>query len=78
MNKEKQGKELLEEAEKLGVARDGINLPGSFHFREGALQQRVRNAKNTRYAQMTWIIALISAIASAISAIAAWTAILKK
>lgn len=78
MRKEKQGEALIEEAEKLGVAIDGIYPADSLRIREGALQQRVRNAKNTKYAQMTWIIALISAIASVISAIAAWVAILNR
>jgi len=41
------------------------------------LQERVRSARNTRYAKLTWIIALTSAIASVISAIAAWFAVLK-
>lgn len=75
LRKEKQGEELFEEAKKLGVATDGIFQNST--IREGALQERVRSAKNTRYARLTWVIALISAIASAISAIAAWYAVLK-
>lgn len=81
--KEKQGRELIEEAEKLGVATDGIFKPNAYvsylesPFREAALQERVRSAKNTRYAKLTWIIALMSAIASVVSAIAAWFAVLR-
>ncbi|MEK7130178.1 MAG: hypothetical protein AAB793_00825 [Patescibacteria group bacterium] len=71
--KEKKGKELLEEAQKLGVALDGIETQN--YLREAALQQRVREAKNTRYAQLGWLLALVSAIASAISALAAWIAV---
>lgn len=77
MKKEKQGQKLIEEAEKLGIATDGICTKNGI-LREGALQQRIRNAKNIKYAQRTWIIALISTITSLVSAIAAWTAILKK
>ncbi|MCX6702991.1 MAG: hypothetical protein NTW60_03960 [Candidatus Wolfebacteria bacterium] len=77
--KEKQGDELLDEAKRLGVATDGI-IPGVISIggiREAVLQERVRSAKNTKYAQLTWIVALISAIASLVSAIAAWIAISK-
>ena len=73
--KEKQGQELIEEAKKLGVMTDDI-----IHRREPdytGLQERVRSAKNTKYAKLIWIIALLSAIASVISAIAAWIAVLK-
>lgn len=76
MWKEKQGKELLEEANRHGLAanewydKNGV-------LREAALQERLRSAKNSRYAMKTWVIALISAIASMISAIAAWVAVMK-
>ena len=72
--KEKTGKELIEYAKKLGVALDGIGDKEG-HIREAALQQRVREAKNTRFTQLTWLIALFSAIAAALSALAAWVAI---
>lgn len=78
MQKEKQGTALIKEAEKMGVAVDGIYGPNKDYVREGALQQRIRNAKNTKYAQLTWVIALVSAVASLISAIAAWTAISRR
>lgn len=74
--KEKQGAELVKEAQKLGVGIDGI-YDSKGYLREAALQARINGAKNTRYAQLTWKIALISAIASVISAIAAWVAISK-
>lgn len=81
--KEKQGEKLIEEAEELGVSKDDIfreRFMSSYYLdnslKEAELQERIRSAKNIRYARLTWIIALISAIASVISAIAAWFAVL--
>lgn len=57
----------------------GVETIDLIHRREpdyAGLQERVRSAKNTKYARLTWIIALISAVASVISAIAAWFAVL--
>ncbi len=78
--KEKQGQELIEEAKRLGLSLEDTyptKSYGASSVAEPKLQQRVRDAKNLRYARLTWIIALISAIASVISAIAAWCAVLK-
>lgn len=79
--KEKQGQELINEAEELGVEMEDLSLGGRVAFRgsEGfaELQKRVRSAKNAQYTQWTWIIALVSAIAAVVSAIAAWVAISK-
>lgn len=75
--KEKQGKELIQEAKDLGVAMGDIYPERNFgasNIAEARLQERVRSAKNARHARRTWIIALISAIASVFSAIAAWLA----
>ena len=80
LQKEKQGQELINEAKKLGVYTEDI-FPtreiGASDVANARLQERVRSAKNTRYAQRTWIIALVSSIASMISALAAWVAISK-
>ena len=73
-HEEKTGQELMREAKKLGVATDGIREKNG-SLREGALQQRVRNAKNTRYAQLGWLLALLSAVAATLSAVAAWLAV---
>lgn len=73
---EKQGQELIEEARSLGVSlleRATANGVES----EPLLQERVRAAKNLRIAHRMFIFAIISAIASAISALAAWAAIVK-
>ncbi len=78
--KEKQGQELIDEAKKLGVTTEDIYPTrelGASDIAQAKLQERVRNAKNHKYAKLTWIIALMSAIASVISAIAAWFAVLK-
>ena len=78
--KEKLGQELVDEAKKLGVETEDI-FPsreiGAKDIANAKLQARVRNAKNTRYARLAWIIALASAIASIVSALAAWIAVLK-
>ncbi len=76
MYKEKTGEDLKKEAKKLGVFIKN-ELYENGKFREGATQLRVRDAKRVRSANRMWIIALISTIASMISALAAWTAILK-
>ncbi|MFA6322870.1 MAG: hypothetical protein WCX71_05385 [Candidatus Buchananbacteria bacterium] len=80
--KEKTGDELVEEAKELGLSEDGWyeKTPSPFvagSFREAALQARVREAKKARRENHLWIIAMISAIASLFSAIAAWIAALK-
>lgn len=74
--KEKQGDELKREALKHGLApNEWYDSNGV--LREAALQERLRSAKTSRYVQKTWMIALISAIASVVSAIATWVAIIK-
>ena len=78
LSKEKQGKELVEEAKRLGVVTEDI-FPsreiGVSDIANAKLQERVRSAKNIKYAKLTWIIALISAVASIVSALAAWLAV---
>lgn len=78
--KEKRGKELDDEAKKLGVPIDDIRQTreGYGDTADVRIQERIRSAKNAKYARLTWIIALTSAFASVISAIAAWYAILQK
>ena len=79
--KEKRGDKLISEAKELGVETEDIfptREMGAGDIANARLQERVRSAKNSKYTRLTWIIALISAIASVISAIVAWCAILKK
>ena len=76
MKKEKIDEELREEAIGLGISMESsYNADGS--FREGAIQERVRRSKEIKLAQKMWIVALVSAIASVISALAAWFAVMK-
>lgn len=75
--KEKTGEELKNEAKKLGLSEDGWYNQNDHSFREAAIQARVREAKKARRENQLWIIALISALASLFSALAAWFAVLK-
>ena len=77
LQKEKQGQELIKEAKELGVVMGDIYPErdfGASNITEARQQERVRSAKNAKYAKLTWIIALISATASLFSAVAAWLA----
>jgi len=75
--KEKTGEELKKEASELGLSEDNWYNQNDNSFREVAIQARVREAKRARRENQLWIIALISALASFFSAIAAWIAVLK-
>ena len=66
---------LRQEAVKLGVSLEGsYNSDGT--FREAAIQARVREAKRARRERSLWIVALISALASCLSAATALYAVL--
>ena len=72
--KEKTGEALKKEARKLGVSFDELGSNSGI-ISEPILQQRVREAKNTRFAKLTWIIAFTSFLVSVFSAIVSWIAI---
>jgi len=74
--KEKTGEDLIKEAKALGVSLEHSKNPDG-SFREGAIQARVREARRAKRERDLWIVALISALASLFSAIAAWIAVLK-
>lgn len=80
---EKTGDALKEEARKLGLSEDNWfeqrdhSVSSTGKFREAAVQARVREAKRARRENRLWIVAIISALASLFSAIAAWFAVLK-
>jgi len=80
MYREKTGEGLKKEAKELGLSEEGwYDHGGTVRevFREAAVQARVREAKRARRENRLWIIAIISALASFFSAVAAWLAILK-
>lgn len=71
-----QGDALTKRAENLGVSLHAtVNGTGQD---DAILQERVMAAEKHEREHRLWIIALISAIASLISALAAWCAILYK
>lgn len=78
------GDALLERARELGVITDSdqpVNIPGQgtvlLRAADYEVQRRVIEAERHRREHRLWIVALLSAIASVISAVAAWTAVLK-
>ncbi len=81
--KEKIGEDLKKEARRLGLSEDNwykeraYSISSTGKFRETAVQACVRDAKRARRENRLWIIAVISALASFFSAIAAWLAVVK-
>ncbi len=74
MYKEKTGEELRKEALALGVSLQATSGQRGIS-RDDIIQERVRDAKRSRRESSLWIIALVSSIASIISALAAWYAV---
>ena len=68
-----QGKDLEERAREIGVSLD--DLYSGAVINEPELQRRVIEAERSLRESRLWLIALISAIASVVSAIAAWVAV---
>jgi hypothetical protein len=82
MSKLLQGDELERRAQELGVdiQGDAITQSSSGRHRradDAELQRRVFEAERSIRESRLWLLALLSAIASVVSAIAAWIAILK-
>ncbi|MDR3751514.1 MAG: hypothetical protein P4K94_08520 [Terracidiphilus sp.] len=78
-----QGQELEQRAQKLGIDIQGGLITASSSGRiqrasDDELQQRVIEAERANRESRLWLLALISALASVISALAAWAAILRK
>jgi hypothetical protein len=78
-----QGQELEQRARELGVDIQGSPRTGSSsgarpRAEDHELQQRVMEAERANRESRLWLLALISALASVISALAAWAAILRK
>lgn len=78
------GDELRKRAEQLGVAMEtdqSVVVPGhgnvSLIAEDYELQRRVLEAERHIREHRLWLVAVISAIASLVSAVAAWLAVIK-
>jgi hypothetical protein len=77
-----QGDDLERRAQELGVDIQGDAITQSSSGRrpradDAELQRRVMDAERSVRESRLWIVAFVSAIASVISAIAAWIAVMK-
>ena len=70
-------KEVLEHAQELGVSTHGTLNTHTGLANIPELQSRIINAKRAIREGRLWWVALISAIASMVSALAAWVAVMK-
>jgi hypothetical protein len=74
MKKVLRGDELYKKAQELGVSLQELGHADGTDS-EPELQRRVLEAERARRESRLWVIALISAIASAFSALAAWMSV---
>jgi hypothetical protein len=77
-----EGKQLEERARQLGVDIQGDLIFQSSSGRsprasDYELQRRVMEAERAKREHLLWVVALVSAIASLMSAIAAWLAVVR-
>lgn len=77
-----QGDELERRAQELGVDIQGDAITQSssgrhHHADDAELQRCILNAESSIRASRLWLLALLSPIASVVSAIVAWIAVLK-
>jgi len=68
-------KALMTLAQKLGVSTTRCANPNTGRVEEDIIIDRIYQAYALQYANRSWIIALISSVASVISAAAAWSVI---
>lgn len=80
MRKLPTGEELKRQCRKLGVDITEVRYQSGHRIETGddELQRRLIEAKRSRREQWLWIVALVSAIASALSAAAAWYAVMPR
>ena len=69
------GEKLKQRAIELNVSLSGLGFESGQPYDESTLQQRVMVAERSRRERSLWIIAVISAVASVFSAMAAWLAV---
>lgn len=77
----KQGQELRKSAKDFGVSLEGLPHPDQPHLtvlNDPEIQRRVMEAERHKREASLWLLALLSAAASIISAVAAWCAILTR
>jgi len=75
LKKDEREIELRKYAQALGVSLQGIS-DSDGRFLEQELVERIINAERSLREHRLWIVALISSIASLLSALAAWIAVL--
>ena len=75
MKKLPQGEELKKRAEELGIPQEADFRGTKYYATDPVLQRRVQEAERSRREGWWWIFALISAIASVGSAVAAILAV---
>lgn len=69
------GKPLFDYAKQLGVPYEDTRTANPQYLDEEEIRRRIFNVERSKREHRLWVVALGSAIASAISAAAAWTAI---
>jgi len=69
------GEKLKKRAIELNVSLSGLGFESGQPYDEYTLQQRVMVAEHSRRERNLWVIAVISAVASVFSAMAAWLAV---
>ena len=69
------GEKLKQRAIELNVSLSGLSFESGQPYDEYTLQQRVMVAEHSRRERNLWVIAVISAVASVFSAMAAWLAV---
>lgn len=72
------GDDLLARARQLGVSEFGSYVGERCVFDEAEMQRRVMEAERHVRENRIWLMAALSALASAISAVAAWIAVLRQ
>lgn len=72
------GDDLLARARQLGVSESGSYVGERCVFDEAEMQRRVMEAERHVRENRIWLMAALSALASAISAVAAWIAVLRQ
>lgn len=76
-NIDEREKELVQHAQKIGVSISGLASSTTGMLDENLLIERIEQRYTILLVRRTWILALFACIGSAVSALAAWIAVLK-